>query len=272
MHLRLLDMASHSMACALLAPLLPFAAAQGATETDRLMPTLSPQINAAPSLTPTIQDPTAPNPQDCPGYQVSNIEDSAQGFRADLTLAGAPCQAFGNDIADLILNVEYQTRDRLNVQMYPRDIVPSNSSKLILSDTLVYSPAADGSTTAADHDLTFTWDNEPSFQFRVNRATIGEELFSTYGHVIVFEDQFLELKTNMVEDYNVSGLAENTRDFCLGTNATQPFYAFDTGNTVDGNACSTHPFYQETRYEKGANSTAHGVYARNGKSTIRISV
>jgi len=33
----------------------------------------------------------------------------------------------------------------------------------------------------------------------VLRQSSGEELFSTYGHVLVFEDQYVELVTNMVD-------------------------------------------------------------------------
>ena len=73
-----------------------------------MIPTLLPQINAAPSLTPTTLDTTAPNPQLCPGYTASGVSETAQGFTADLTIAGANCQAFGNDVADLTLAVEYQ--------------------------------------------------------------------------------------------------------------------------------------------------------------------
>lgn len=112
----------------------------------------------------------------------------------------------------------------------------------------------------------------------MSRSSTGEELFSTYGHVLVYEDQFLELVTNMVSDYNVYGLgkaiddlfvtltdcvlAENIRDFRHGDNYTQTFYAVDAGNPVDGNAYSVHPFYQETRYGDSG-TTSHGVYARN---------
>ena len=110
--------------------------------------------------------------------------------------------------------------------------------------------------------LTFS-SNEPTFQFKISRSSTGEQLFSTYGHVIVYEDQFLELVTNMVPDYNVYGLAENIHNFRLGHNHTQTFYAVDAGNTVDGNVYGTYPFYQETRYHGGKGTTAHGAYARN---------
>ncbi|KAJ9620483.1 hypothetical protein H2203_007689 [Taxawa tesnikishii (nom. ined.)] len=230
----------------------------------RAIGTLSPQIDAAPSLTPAIYDPKAPDAQAiCPGYQASNFVNTTQGFTADLTIAGEDCSAYGNDIVDLTLVVEYQTQSRLSVKIYPKDLVPQNSSLYILPAYLTPLPSADGSTTATSSDLRFEWSNEPSFQFQISRASSEEVIFSTYGHKLVFEDQFLELKTNMVNNYNVYGLAENIHDFRLGNNYTQTFYAADSGNPVDGNLYGTHPMYLETRYNDGANSTSHGVYARN---------
>lgn len=163
-----------------------------------MLSTLSPQINAAPSLTPTVLDPTAPDSQQCPGYKASNVVNTTQGFTAELTIAGANCQAFGNDVADLTLEVSYQAKGRLNVRIYPKYIAPQNSTQYILPANLVEQPTADGKTTEASSDLKLEWSNEPTFQFRVLRQGTGEELFSTYGHVIVFEDQFIELVTNMV--------------------------------------------------------------------------
>ncbi|KAK0880551.1 hypothetical protein LTR87_005673 [Friedmanniomyces endolithicus] len=242
--------------------LVSLAAAQAST-TQRVIPTLSPQVDAAPSLTPTVYDPVAPNAQQCPGYTASNPQNTSSGFTADLTLAGAHCQAYGNDINDLTLEVQYQSKDRLNVKIYPKHITPENSTQYILPSSLVMQPEWDGKTTAGDSDLALTWTNEPTFQFKITRSSNGEELFSTYGHVIVYEDQFLELVTNMVENYNVYGLAENIHDWRLGNNYTQTFWATDSGNTVDGNVYGTFPWYQETRYTAGGNTTSHGVYGRN---------
>ncbi|GAB7353090.1 hypothetical protein MBLNU459_g3633t1 [Dothideomycetes sp. NU459] len=249
----------------LAALLVSTALASAQTSTSyRAIGTLSPQVDAAPSLVPAIYDPTAPDAQAiCPGYKASNVVNTTQGFTADLTIAGADCSAYGNDIGDLVLEVEYQTRKRLSVKVYPKYIVPKNNSLYILSPTLTPLPVGDGSTTAASSDLQFQWTNDPSFQFQVNRVSDGEVIFSTYGNTLVFEDQFLELKTSMVSNYNVYGLAENIHDFRLGNNYTQTFYAADSGNPVDGNLYGTHPMYLETRYTAGANSSSHGVYARN---------
>lgn len=177
--------------------------------TERVIPTLPPQINALPSLTPTIYDDSAPDSQVCPGYKASNVAENDHGFTADLTIAGANCQAFGNDIADLILEVSYQAKERLNVRIYPRDIAPENSTQYILRADLVDQPEWDGKTDAACSDLSFEWSNDPSFQFKVSRTSTGEELFSTYGHVIVYEDQFIELVTKMVD---VSSLPSDLRE------------------------------------------------------------
>ncbi|KAK3068580.1 hypothetical protein LTR53_013743 [Teratosphaeriaceae sp. CCFEE 6253] len=168
---------------------------QGLTPNVALLP----QIGAAPSLTPTVYDPVAPDAQQCPGYTASNAVDTASGFTADLTLSGAHCQAYGNDIDDLVLEVQYQSQSRLNVKIYPKYIAPENSTQYILPASLVLEPEWDGETTANSSDLALTWTNDPTFQFKITRTSNDEELFSTYGHVIVYEDQFLELVTNMVE-------------------------------------------------------------------------
>ncbi len=46
---------------------------------------------------------------DCPGYVATNVTNSTTSFTASLTLAGTACNAFGEDIQDLQLVVEYQS-------------------------------------------------------------------------------------------------------------------------------------------------------------------
>lgn len=157
---------------------------------------------------------------------------SSSGLTADLTLAGPACNTYGNDIRDLTLSVQYQTQKRLNVRIIPRYLAPSNMSQYILPPFISGFPGIEGGS-AATSDLNLTWSNTPSFQFRVSRVSSGEVLFDTFGKVLVFQDQFLELVTSMVPDYNVYGLAENIHDFRLGTNYTQTFWAADSGNPID---------------------------------------
>jgi hypothetical protein len=46
---------------------------------------------------------------DCPGYVAYNIAKTETSLTADLRLAGAACNVYGNDILELKLLVEYQT-------------------------------------------------------------------------------------------------------------------------------------------------------------------
>ena len=51
----------------------------------------------------------------CPGYVASNLVQSDTAFTADLKLAGPACNAYGQDLTDLRLDVEYQTGKLLSV-------------------------------------------------------------------------------------------------------------------------------------------------------------
>jgi len=231
-------------------------------------PILPSSINYAPSVTPNIMDLTAPNAQlVCPGYTASNVKESSNGVTADLTLAGQGCNVYGTDIQDLVLDVQYQSKERLAVRIFPKYLAPSNQSLYLLSDMLTPQPSAEAGTSKTNSDLSFTWSNIPSFSFKVTRVSSGDVLFDTTGKRIVFEDQFLELSTAMVPEYNIYGLAGTLRGFRIPNNYTQTFwnaYNLENDQELDVNGHDTHPMYLETRYNLlNASSTSHGVYARN---------
>lgn len=48
---------------------------------------------------------------ECPGYSATNIQQTNNGLTADLHLAGNSCDAYGLDLPNLTLTVEYQTGD-----------------------------------------------------------------------------------------------------------------------------------------------------------------
>lgn len=161
--------------------------------------------------------------------------------------------------------MEYQADTRLAVRITPKYLAPANRSLYILDPALTPYPGIDKGFSKDAAKLRFTWTNKPTFQFRVSRAESEEVLFDTYGSKIVFEDQFLELTTSMVPDYNIYGLAETLRGFRLPNNYTITMwnaYSLDNDQVLDVNAHSVHPMYLETRYHNGT-STSHGVYARN---------
>ena len=75
---------------------------------------------------PNIQDPQAVDAQTvCPGYLASNVVRNAYGFNAILKLAGSACNVYGTDIQTLNLAVQYQSGNRLSVNIQPSNIVRS---------------------------------------------------------------------------------------------------------------------------------------------------
>ena len=230
---------------------------------------------------PTVEDPHAVDAQTvCPGYQATNVQQQQYGITATLTLAGQACNAYGTDIDSLDLSVEQQSADRLHVEIKPTYTDASNSSwyepvSIINKPTL----DPDASQTVPMNDLNFTWGNDPSLWFSVVRKSNGETLFTTQGSQIIFEDQFVEIKSPLPQDYNLYGLGESIHNFRLSTNFTKTMYAADVGDVIDANIYGTHPIYYDTRYYNAGSMTyvpwnqttldrrytslTHGVYYRN---------
>jgi alpha-glucosidase len=59
---------------------------------------------------------TAASIDECPGYKASKVVETKAGLTADLTLAGDACNAYGQDLKDLKLVVEYQTGELRHVE------------------------------------------------------------------------------------------------------------------------------------------------------------
>ncbi|USW50539.1 Putative glycoside hydrolase family 31, galactose mutarotase-like domain superfamily [Septoria linicola] len=210
-------------------------------------PILPSSYSYAPSVTPNVMDKTAPDAQTVfPGYKASNIVDNAKGVTADLMLKGPPCSAYGNDIQELSLEVQYQSDQRLAVRIFPKHLTAENSSQYIIPKDYTPLSSQDSGANKDKSDLKFEWSNEPSFQFKVIRKSSNDVLFNTLA----------------IRSY---GLAAYIHSFRLGNNFTQAFwnvYNLDNDQTIDSNSHDTHPMYLETRYANGT-SASHGVYARN---------
>ncbi|KAL4918671.1 glycosyl hydrolases family 31-domain-containing protein [Aspergillus aurantiobrunneus] len=243
--------------------------------------TLPASANEAPPVVPNVEDPSAVDAQTaCPGYVASNVKQTGSGLTASLSLTGHACNVYGTDINFLNLTVEYQTADRLHVEIVPTYIGAGKATQYIIPPSVVAKPGVEESDV--EPDLEFSWTNEPSFGFEVTRKSTKDVLFSTKGKKLVFENQFIEFASPLPENYNLYGLGESVHAFRLGNNYTKTFYAADAGATVDINVYGAHPFYLETRYftqspsgdlslvttneaEPNNNYTSfsHGVYFRN---------
>jgi alpha-glucosidase len=130
---------SFLQAYSLLSPLLALTTAQIPTTTSdggwsttlagtptsfRPVFTIPPSADEGAQLIPNIYDPQAVDAQAvCPGYKASGLEQGDHGLSATLTLAGAPCNAYGIDIEELSLSVEYQASGRLAVNIVPKYLV-----------------------------------------------------------------------------------------------------------------------------------------------------
>jgi alpha-glucosidase len=217
-------------------------------------------------LIPNIFDPQAVNVQDvCPGYKASNVARTPHGLTADLSLAGEACNVYGIDVDALRLTVEYQSSDRLHVEITPTYVDASNSTWFILPEELVPKPTIDAAAGSMpfENDLEFVWSNEPTFSFSVIRQATGDVLFSTAGTQLVFQNQFIEFASALPENYNIYGLGEVIHGFRMGNNFTRTFYAADAGDPIDRNIYGTHPMWLESRYFEIDEATGNLTYVAN---------
>ncbi|KAL8982158.1 MAG: hypothetical protein Q9205_003242 [Flavoplaca limonia] len=128
----------------------------GTTSSFRPIFTVPTDADSGATLIPNINDPEAVDAQTfCPGYNASNVERTTSGLTATLTLAREACNVYGTDIETLNLTVEYQSEDRLAVQLVPSNLGSSNSSQYLLPSEFVYQPTvnADAGMTSSFHCL-----------------------------------------------------------------------------------------------------------------------
>jgi alpha-glucosidase len=190
----------------------------------------------------------------CPGYKATKQWETESGFYADLKLAGPACNEYGIDLPDLKLQVEYQTSDRLHVK-----ITDTNNTVYQVPDDVFPRPGFGQWCSPEDSNLQFSFEADP-FSFTVSRTDTGEVLFDTTGNKLVFESQYVYLKTNLPPNPYLYGLGEHSDNFMLNTtNYTRTIYTRDSYGAPKGeNLYSAHPIYFEHR--KGG---THGVFLLN---------
>jgi alpha-glucosidase len=69
-------------------------------------------------------------------------------------------------------------------------------------------PRPSNNFVGSGSDLTFDFNEDP-FSFSVSRASTGEVLFDTTGTALVFESQYVRLRTSLPQDANLYGLGES---------------------------------------------------------------
>ena len=118
-------------------------------------------------------------------------------------------------------------------------------------------PAVDPRVRPDAAQIKFTYTTAP-FSFNISRSRTDEVLFTTVNHALIFEPQYLRLKTTLPPMANIYGLGEHTEPFRLNeTNTTRTLWSRDAYGIPRGtNLYGNHPVYFEHRPYGGT----HGVF------------
>lgn len=203
--------------------------------------------------------------QKCLGYQLKTISDTTSGLKGKLTLIGDGCHAFDEDIADLTVEVVYETENRLHVHIY-------DTAKAQFQIPIeVFPLPTDFNSSAKDHTgLAFEHSTDGPFEFWIRRTDgSGEIIFDTRKFPIIFEKQYLQISSHLPENANIYGLGEyiSSSGFRRDPyNTTQTFWTRDAPNPVNENEYGVHPVYYEHRLGKpnhSSGSKSHAVFIKN---------
>lgn len=149
----------------------------------------------------------------------------------------------GNSFADNRLHVKIQDAEDVVYQV-PESVFPRPKSR---------------GTTAKKSALTFKYTKNP-FTFTVSRTKTGEVLFDSSAASLVFQSQYLRLRTKLPENPNLYGLGEHSDSFRLKTtDYIRTMWSQDSFATpTDSNLYGNHPVYFEHR-----KTGTHGVFLLN---------
>lgn len=102
---------------------------------------------------------------------------------------------------------------------------------------------------------------EKPFSFTVKRKENGEVLFDTSSEQLVFETQYVRIRTSLPKNPNLYGLGEHTDPFRLPiVNYSRTMYNSESPFIPqNSNLYGSHPVYFEHRGDKGT----HGVFLLN---------
>ncbi|KAF8965499.1 glycosyl hydrolases family 31-domain-containing protein [Flammula alnicola] len=247
------------------------------------LPQTPPQVNILPdragSFTPSHDI------SNCPGYMLRSLRQSSVGLSAQLTLSGPACNAFGHDVANLTIEVTYESNSRLHVNIFD-----TANKQYTIPQSVVERPPAPTTSFKSTSDLVFNYESSP-FAFWITRRSQphATPLFDTRiasfpktpiapviasdnstaldGFPLVFEDQYLQLASVLPLDTNIYGLGEVVSSSGFRRNVgpvggtIQTMWARDIADPVDENVYGSHPVYLEHRFDPATNkSQSHGVF------------
>lgn len=145
----------------------------------------------------------------CQGYELTDatVLDGGAGIDGNLQLLGN-CSAYGPDYETLTLTVRYETDDRIRVR-----IVDSEGEAHVVPDDVASWPEI--GTQGSNNDscnLSFEWEENP-FSFRIVRKSDSEVIFDTTGQPLIFEQQYLRIRSALAEGSHIQGLGQHNDNF-----------------------------------------------------------
>ncbi|KAF8815919.1 hypothetical protein BYT27DRAFT_7186387 [Phlegmacium glaucopus] len=222
------------------------------------------------------------NVSSCQGYKLGSLEENDAGLTARLSLMGPACNAFGQDISDLTVQVTYETNSRLHVNIFD-----SANKQYTIPQSVIERPPAPVTSFKRTSDLVFNYHSLP-FAFWITRRSQpnaspifdtritslpqtpigpvidGDNSTALDGFPLIFEDQYLQLTSALPLNTNIYGLGEviSTSGFRRNVKTTvQTMWARDIADPVDQNLYGSHPIYMEHRFDENTNSSqSHGVF------------
>lgn len=99
------------------------------------------------------------------------------------------------------------------------------------------------------------------FSFKITRTSNSEVIFDTAGTPLIFEKQYVRLRTNLPKDPNLYGLGEHSDSFRFHTKGYRRSHFNSESINIPNNAnlYGSHPVYFDHRGDKGT----HGVFLLN---------
>ncbi|KAI6124291.1 glycoside hydrolase family 31 protein [Pisolithus croceorrhizus] len=213
----------------------------------------------------------------CPsytGYTLTSLVELQHGLSAQLQLAGPTCNAFGSDVANLMLEVTYQSQSTIRVNIFD-----TAKEQFAVPSSIIPPPPLPTKSLINDSDLVFNYDPSP-FAFWITRRSDPDSMpiFDTRisslpptpippfnasdpstafdGFPLVFEDQYLQITSALPLGTNIYGLGEVVassgfrRDIGTGggSGTIQTHWNRDDADPIDQNIYGSHPVYLEHRY------------------------
>ncbi|KAJ2686820.1 hypothetical protein IWW39_003359 [Coemansia spiralis] len=189
----------------------------------------------------------------CPGYVAGNVSQTGDGFTAELTLAGPPCALYGRDIKRLELGVRFDTKNRLHVHIKDSD----GQQFQIPHGVIALDPGYGVRNASSSLWFDYFHDDSSGFGFRVSRG--DQVIFDTVGHPLIFEDQYIEVTSNLPANANIYGMGESPDFFRRNpANTIKTLWNRGSPDLLQQNVYGSHSIYMELR-----DGLFHGAYLHN---------